>query len=114
MKSRLMQLIFLLAPAMIITGKILNWIIGFEDSTNQLINKAMYIFIGLSYLIFGFFHDQIKFKLTTITCGLFLISMNFLPKNDYMNAMGIISMLLPLLIRRFIIKEETDKSVINQ
>lgn len=114
MKSRLLQAIFVWLPAVVIAGKILDWIIGFDNSVSELINKAMFIIIGISYLIFGFSHDQIKFKLTTIACGLFLISMNFLPKNDYMNAMAIISMLLPPLIRKFLIKEETDNSASHQ
>ena len=52
MKTQLMRLIFYLPFATIILAKILNWVIGFNDSTNDLINKAMFIFIGVSYLIF--------------------------------------------------------------
>lgn len=111
MKTQLMRLIFYLPFATIILAKILNWVIGFNDSTNDLINKAMFIFIGVSYLIFGYALDQLRYRLITMVCGIFLISMNFLPKNNYMIAAAIISILATILIRRFLIKNETENSV---
>ena len=108
-----MRLIFYLPFATIILAKILNWVIGFNDSTNDLINKAMFIFIGVGYLIFGYALDQMRYRLITILCGLFLISMNLLPKNDYITALGIISMLAPILIQRLLIKKDTVDSVAN-
>ena len=111
MKTRWMNLIVVIACATIILAKVLNWVIGFNESTHDLINKAMFILIGVSYLIFGYALDQMRYRLITILCGIFLISMNFLPKNNYMIAAAIISILATILIRRFLIKNETENSV---
>lgn len=113
MKTRWMNLIVVIACATIIIAKVLNWVIGFNESTHDLINKAMFILIGVSYLIFGYALDQMRYRLITILCGLFLISMNLLPKNDYITALGIISMLAPILIQRLLIKKDTVDSVAN-
>ena len=106
-----MNLIVVIACATIIIAKVLNWVIGFNESTHDLINKAMFILIGVSYLIFGYALDQLRYRLITMVCGIFLISMNFLPKNNYMIAAAIISILATILIRRFLIKNETENSV---
>ena len=111
MKTRWMNLIVVIACATIILAKVLNWVIGFNESTHDLINKAMFILIGVSYLIFGYALDQLRYRLITMVCGIFLISMNFLPKNNYMIAAAIISILATILIRRFLIKNETENSV---
>ncbi len=111
MKTRWMNLIVVIACATIIIAKVLNWVIGFNESTHDLINKAMFILIGVSYLIFGYALDQLRYRLITMVCGIFLISMNFLPKNNYMIAAAIISILATILIRRFLIKNETENSV---
>ncbi|MFY8006723.1 MAG: hypothetical protein ACOVOY_05750 [Sediminibacterium sp.] len=111
MKTRWMNLIVVIACATIILAKVLNWVIGFNESTHDLINKAMFILIGVSYLIFGYALDQMRYRLITILCGIFLISLNFLPKNNYMIAAAIISILATILIRRFLIKNETENSV---
>ena len=111
MKTRWMNLIVVIACATIIIAKVLNWVIGFNESTHDLINKAFFIFIGVGYLIFGYALDQMRYRLITILCGIFLISMNFLPKNNYMIAAAIISILATILIRRFLIKNETENSV---
>ena len=111
MKTRWMNLIVVIACATIIIAKVLNWVIGFNESTHDLINKAMFILIGVSYLIFGYALDQLRYRLITMVCGIFLISMNFLPKNNYMIAAAIISILATILIKRFLIKNETENSV---
>jgi TctA family transporter len=111
MKTQLMRLIFYLPFATIILAKILNWIIGFNDSTNDLINKAMFIFIGVSYLIFGYALDQLRYRLITMVCGLILITMNFFPKNDYTNALAISSMLVAILIGRLVVPKDKENSV---
>lgn len=114
MKTPLMRLLFMLPFATIIIAKILNWVIGFNDSTNELINQSMFIFIGICYIIYGFALDQMKYKVTLIVCGLFLISMNFLPKNNYMIGLGVMSIVIPWLIGKFLILKKPSNSAPNQ
>jgi len=114
MKKPLMRLLFMLPFATIIIAKILNWVIGFNDSTNELINQSMFIFIGVSYLIFGYALDQLKYRLITMVCGIFLISMNFLPKNNYMIGLVVMSIVLPWLIGKFLVVKKPSNSDLNQ
>lgn len=110
MKTRWMNLIVVIACATIIIAKVLNWVIGFNESTHDLINKAMFILIGISYLIFGYALDQMRYRLITMVCGLILITMNIFPKNDYMNALAIISMLVPMLIGSLVVSKDKANS----
>lgn len=109
-----MRLLFMLPFATIIIAKILNWVIGFNDSTNELINQSMFIFIGVSYLIFGYALDQLRYRLITMLCGLILITMNFLPKNNYMIGLGVMSIVIPSLIGKFLIVKKPSNSAPNQ
>ncbi len=111
MKTQLMRLIFYLPFATIILAKILNWVIGFNDSTNDLINKAMFIFIGVSYLIFGYALDQFRYRLITMVCELILITMNFFSENNYLNILVIISILVPMLIGRLVVSKDNENLV---
>lgn len=106
-----MRLLFMLPFATIIIAKILNWVIGFNDSTNELINQSMFIFIGVSYLIFGYALDQLRYRLITMVCGLILITMNFFSENNYLNILGIISILAPMIIGRLVVSKDNENSI---
>ncbi|MFN7585311.1 MAG: hypothetical protein ACK5RI_05295 [Bacteroidota bacterium] len=111
MKTRWMNLIVVIACATIIIAKVLNWVIGFNESTHDLINKAMFILIGVSYLIFGYALDQFRYRLITMVCELILITMNFFSENNYLNILGIISILVPMLIGRLVVSKNNENSV---
>lgn len=81
--------------------QISTWFYDYDNETKHLINAVMFAIIGVSYLIFGFSLSEKITKLTLIACGLFLIVMNFIPKNTFVEVIGIICLIIPMLIGRF-------------
>ncbi len=61
----------------------------------------MFSLIGVAYVVVGFAWNNKFTKIIFITCGLFLIAMNFIEKNTILTIIGIICMLTPMLIGRF-------------
>jgi hypothetical protein len=94
-------LIFKVLIALVLIGKILNWFLNFSDETNKALNVAMFSLIGIAYLVMGYVWDNKLTKTIIITCGAFLIAMNFFGKSVALDIIGIFCILTPLLIARF-------------
>jgi hypothetical protein len=93
--------VFIILIALVLAGKVLNWILNFSDETNHILNSTMFILIGVAYIVVGFVWDNWLIKTAIITCGIFLIIMNFFESNTILNVIGIVCILTPMLIARF-------------
>lgn len=85
----------------VLAGKILNWLLHFNDTTNFILNTSMFSLIGIAYIVVGAIWDKRAGKVILIFCGLFLITYNFLPENIVFQIVGIACILVPMLIARF-------------
>lgn len=103
--------VFRILIGLVLIGKILNWFLNFSDAMNQILNIAMFCLIGIAYLVIGYLWDSKFVKIINITCGLFLLAMNFLTKNLALNILGILCILTPLLIARFYKEKGHDTSI---
>ena len=107
----LKNLVSVLPPLMLIvlTVKISDWFLAYDDGTDEIINTVMFSLIGLYYLIMGF---QLKniWKFVFAGCGVYLILMNFLPENPYITVIGIICMLIPMIVAKRVIKTDRHQT----
>ncbi|WP_192820537.1 hypothetical protein [Rufibacter sp. LB8] len=87
--------------------KIGNWFLDYPVETNRLLNLVMFSLIGVAYIAFGLAWDKPLSKVIMVACGAFLIGMNFLPKNSFLEVLSIVSLLAPMLIARFSPSQET-------
>lgn len=97
---------FKILIALVLIGKILNWFLNFSQETNQQLNMAMFSLIGIAYVVMSYSWNQQLIRIGIISCGLFLIAMNFFPATTPLEIVGIICILAPMLIARFY-KEKT-------
>jgi uncharacterized membrane protein len=86
---------------LILLAKISNWIFDYDGQTIGILNTVMFVFLGVVWLVFGFFNDNRKAGAIIIACGLYLMAWSFLPENDFFNVVGILCLLVPVLIGRF-------------
>jgi len=91
--------------AVVLIAKMLNWFLNFSDETNFIINSLMFSLIGLAYIVYGIIWDKKIIKLIFLISGLYLIVMNFISKNMILTILGIICILTPILIIRFLPKK---------
>lgn len=99
--KNLLFTIFKIAIGIVLFAKVLNWIFKFNDEVNQLINTSMFCLIGIAYIVVGFVYDNKWIKAIIITCGLFLLAMNFMSPNNVLDILAIACLLVPMLIGRF-------------
>jgi predicted Na+-dependent transporter len=93
----------------VLIGKISNWFLDFSDETNQFLNTAMFSLIGVAYLTFAWAFDKILSKIIFLLCGIYVITMNFIPDFGWWKTiLGIICLVTPLIIRRFLLEEEQE------
>lgn len=95
---------------LVLLGKVLNWILHFEESINNMLNIAMFSLIGIAYLVMAFSWNHYIQKWLIMACGICLILMNFFGRNDLLNAAGIVCILVPMLIARFWAPKEAVNS----
>lgn len=97
---------FKILIALVLIGKILNWFLNFSQETNQQLNMAMFSLIGIAYVVMSYSWNQQLLRIGIMSCGLFLIVMNFFPATTPLEIVGIVCILAPMLIARFY-KEKT-------
>ncbi len=103
--------IFRISICLVLFAKILNWILHFNDETNRILNMIMFIIIGIAYLVLGYMWDSKLTKIIITTCGLFLITMNFLGNNILLDILGIICILIPMLIALYSTKSKDEEEI---
>ncbi len=95
----------------ILIGKVSNWFLNFSEKTNQILSAGMFILIGIAYIVDGFVSDRKLKKTILIVSGVYLIGMNFIYDFDLKPIIGIVCILTPMLIRRFLPKETNEKEL---
>ena len=105
--------IFKISIALVLAGKVLNWLLHFSDATNQLLNMVMFSIIGITYIVMGYYWNHKLLKIVITTCGVFLIAMNFLPGSTPLEIVGIVCILAPMLIARFYKEENATINTIR-
>lgn len=113
MMKNVLSTIFRASIGIVLIGKILNWFLNFSDGINQMLNTSMFCLIGIAYIVIGYVWNKKLVKIIIITCGLFLIIMNFFPKNAVLYMLGIACILTPVLIARFN-KEKEDETTVME
>jgi hypothetical protein len=109
MKTKLF-LLFRIAIFLILGLKVLNLFLHFGDRTNQLINVSMFSLIGISYAVVGFNWEPFWQRVVFIACGLYLLAMAYFSGNVYLNLVGILCILTPVLIARFSGREKEARA----
>lgn len=92
---------FRLLMLAVLIAKVANWFMHFSRETNDVLNIAMFTLIGINYIIMGLLWDSKLIKAVIITCGVFVIAVSFFSKNTFLNIIGIVCILTPLIIARF-------------
>jgi hypothetical protein len=111
MKKTLL-LIFRVLIGIILIGKVSNWFFNYSDETNRIINAAMFTLIGIAYLVGGFIWNKKLINLIFVICGLYLIGMNFITDFSFKSIIGIICILTPMLIVRFLPEERDERELV--
>ena len=99
MKNKLFKL-FKILVSVVLVAKFTSLIFHFDERTNDLLNAVMFSLIGVAYLVVGFAWNSLWAKIVIITCGLFLIAMNFFNGHELLYIPGIVCILLPVFIAR--------------
>ena len=101
--------IYRILIGIVLIGKISNWFLNYSDETNKILSAAMFCLIGIAYLAFSWAFDKTILKLILAICGIYLIIMNFIPDFSCNSIIGIVCILTPMIIGKFLPKEDEDK-----
>ncbi|MCJ8497127.1 sodium/glutamate symporter [Chryseobacterium salipaludis] len=108
MKKNLHKL-FLILIGIVLIGKLSSWFLNYNDETNHILNIGMFTLIGIAYLVGGFVWGKKPVNIIFLTCGTYLIIMNFIGDFGLKPIIGIVCILTPMLIARFS-RDETDEN----
>ena len=104
--------IFRILLGIVLVGKMSNWFLNYSDETNKILSIAMFCLIGIAYLVFAWAFNKIILKLIFLGCGLYLIIMNFLPDFSWSSIIGIVCILTPMIIGRFLPEEDEEDEIV--
>lgn len=96
--KKLFVKIYLISILVILLAKILNWFLKFPDHVNTVLNTTLFCLIGFAYIVRGWASDANWEKMVIISCGAYLIAMNFFASNLYVSIAGIICLIVPMII----------------
>lgn len=94
---------------MVIVGKISNWFLNYSQEINAILNTTMFCLLGIAYLAFSWSYDKKILKVIFAFCGIYLIIMNFIPDYNWNSILGIVCIITPILIGRFLPEEENNE-----
>ena len=77
-----------------------SWFITYEPATKAVIYQALFCLLGTLYFINGLSAEENKHKIIFIICGIFIISIGFINRSLWINLLGVIAILTPIIIRR--------------
>ncbi len=104
-------LTFRILIGIVLIAKISTWFIQYSDETNKLITAAMFTLIGIAYLVGGFIWKKKSTNIIYLVCGTYLIAMNFFNDFALKSMIGIVCMLTPILITRFLPETDDEKEL---
>jgi hypothetical protein len=105
--------IYRAALFLVLAAIVLGYFIDFGKEIDALIRTIMFCLIGIAYLTMAWAYDKPALKLTFLSCGIYLIIMNFLPDFEIKSIIGIICIVTPFIIVRFLPEEENEDSLIS-
>ncbi|GAB2626892.1 hypothetical protein [Belliella aquatica] len=95
-----------IAAFLVLTTIVIGYFIDFGDQIDALIRTIMFCLIGVDYLTFAWAFDKPALKLTFLSCGVYVIIMNFLPDFEIKSIIGIICIVIPFILIRILPDEE--------
>ena len=96
----------------VLVGKISNWFLNYSDETNKILNTAMFCLLGIAYLAFSWAFDKTILKFVLAICGIYLIIMNFITDFSWNSIIGIVCILTPMIIGRFLPEEDDEVEIV--
>lgn len=99
--------IFLVLIGIVLIGKISNWFLHYDDTTNKALNTAMFCLIGVAYLAIAIGFKKLLLNIVFGLCGIYLIIMNFIPDFGFNAVLGIVCVIIPMIIGKFLPKKDT-------
>lgn len=112
--TRALQRTFTVLLVAVLIGKILGWVFNFREDINLTLSTAMFVLIGIAYIVMAFVWSNKLLQSIILTCGMFLIVMNFVNNNITINILGIVCILTPMLVARFDKEKDGRKSRTNE
>mgnify|MGYP005995152693 CR=1 FL=1 len=98
--------IYRILIGIVLIGKISNWFLNYSDETNKILNTAMFCLIGIAYLAFSWSFEKKILKLALAICGIYLVIMPFTTDFSWNSIIGIVCILTPMIIGKFLLDEE--------
>ncbi len=94
--------IFKVLILLVLIAKISNWFLHYSNEINTYINKTMFTLIGIAYLVGSIVWDKKILNMTFLVCGIYIFIMNFIPHFSLKSILGILCIILPLFMVRFL------------
>jgi hypothetical protein len=91
---------FAILLGLVVLGKISSRIFDYNDETDKLLSIALFSMLGITYLGYSWVSHKKVLKLFFLSCGIYLIVMNFLDAPIF-KWIAIVCVLTPLLIILF-------------
>lgn len=99
---QIFNILLLTLLMILIAANISDWFFNYSSETNHVLNSAMFTLIGIAYLTFSWGIEKTVLKIIIGTCGIYLIAMNFLSDNTWVSIIGIVCLLVPMIIGKFL------------
>ncbi|MDZ7755992.1 hypothetical protein [Rhodohalobacter sp.] len=103
--------IFKILLVVVIAANISDWFFNYSSEINHILNTAMFSLIGIAYLTFSWAFDKTVLKIIFALCGIYLIAMNFLSDYDWISIVGIVCLLVPMIIGKFLPDDEEEEDL---
>src|SRR6056297_1493189 len=108
LKDKSVQVFYILL-LIVIAANISDWFFNYSSETNHILNTAMFILIGIAYLTFSWAFEKTLLKIIFGACGIYVIVMNFLPDYIWISIVGIVCLLIPMIIGKFLPDDEEEE-----
>lgn len=106
--------IFQILLLVVIVANISDWFFKYSSETNHILNTAMFSLIGIAYLTFSWAFDKTILKITFGACGIFLIVMNFISDYTWVSIVGIVCLLVPMIIGKFLPDDMEEEVIVER
>ena len=111
--KRITAAILAIALGVVLIGKISNWFLNYSDQTTAMLNTAMFSLLGIIYIRRALpYKNWVQFLL--ITCGIYLIIMNFMERTTFISIIGILCIASPMLLARFYKGDKHKEQLIEE
>ena len=99
--------VFAILLTLVLLGKISSRIFDYNEETDKLLSIALFSMLGITYLGYSWVSKKKVLKLFFLSCGIYLIVMNFLDQPIY-KWIAIVCVLTPILLI-FFSPDKNDK-----